>query len=166
METTQNSVSANVVNNPAIKLVNTVLLIMCLVLAFFMGTEYIAFNTDQMGIYWPQMEIVWIFQAMMHGESQSVYKTAMWITVIFVIVGFSLVHLFVFNLRRRFKETTSYGSSRLAELNDIKEMDLLDHVDGLFYIGSYKNKYLKDRSSSQSISSCPARIRQGSRNCH
>lgn len=156
----QQNYKLKVENNPIIGLMQSSLLIMCLFLSFFIGTEYIAFHTDHPGIYQPFLGLVWSFQAATHGIKDIVYLTGLRISMIFLVFSFLLVNVFTSKIRRKIKGTDIHGSAKWASEEDLRKANLLDQDNGL-YIGGWENKrtktieYLKDNTESHAIAVAP-----------
>lgn len=147
-------------NNPYMGLLYSVLLFGCLILSFFIGTEYIAFKKGFPGLYQPFLGMVWAFQAISHGVQDEVCLTGLRISAVVLVISIVLLNILNFNLRRRVKGTDIHGSAKWANEDDLKKMNLLDQEEGL-YIGGWENtkkktvEYLKDNTEFHAIAIAP-----------
>ena len=65
-----------------------VVLFLCFMASFFIGTEYIVLRTGREGFYQPFSGILWTFQAQFHGESTVVYLQGIQISIVCIVVSF------------------------------------------------------------------------------
>ena len=143
-----------------------VVLFLCFIASFFIGTEYIVLRTGREGLYQPFSSILWAFQAQFHGESTAIYLQGVQISIVCIVVSFLLFHFVSSAKRRKLKESDIHGSSKWAEYDDLKKANLIDNDKGL-YIGGWFNKkrhcieYLRDDSQTHCIVIAPPRSGKG-----
>jgi type IV secretory pathway TraG/TraD family ATPase VirD4 len=151
---TQHIFKQNNSNNPFFGVVVPVLLVLCVLMSFYVGTEYIAYHTGQPLTWQPYMGMVWAFQAYVNKDDQSIYLEGLRISAVIMIVSILLTHTTSFIIRRRVKKTDIHGSARWANEDDLMETKLLDQDEGL-YIGMWEKQYLRENSEAHTICVAP-----------
>ncbi|MDE2027001.1 MAG: type IV secretory system conjugative DNA transfer family protein [Candidatus Omnitrophica bacterium] len=135
-------------NKTLCRFVHSLSILGCIILAFFIGTQYIANNTDHEATYLPFMGLVWAFEAMANGEDVSIYLSGLKISLIVSGVGLLLVKILFFIFRQNFKKAEN--PSDWSDTQDMIKTNMLKQDKGI-YVGRWGDDYLRETSGEHVI---------------
>ena len=115
----------------------------CIILAFFIGTQYIAGNTGHEDTYQPFMGLVWALEAWVNGEDISVYLSGLKISLVVAGVGILLVKFLFWIFGHGFNKAET--PSDWDNTKGLLKGNLLNQ-DGGLYLGLWEGNYIKENS--------------------